>query len=430
MNKRFAPPPRQTRRRDKGNGKLSLHTERGIDGKAEPYKLDEKRRPLWKFTYRLRPGPGGSQSFAALDWADAERLSALVAEQLKTGSAGSGTPLAERTVNQICDHLLAVRGHRDSSTRESTVTGYERDLERLVRPYFGTRLVGDITPEDVDRWKATHAAEGKARTRQKRVNLLASVFKLAVTDGWISTSPVLRRHRVRVLKLGEQDGKLRGDQRIAQVLSAEQVAQVLGKLDADDPALRLLVELTGRMGFRLREITHARAEDATFYPDGSAFIAVASGIDCSCRDCRGTRLTKAGSARLVPIPMDLQDSVRAFLEARRARFGMTGALFPVWRAKPRQRTRPGQLRVARTVSDAFIGSCRGCGARHRAGGWRGVPRFEGHGEDPPLARGGQPDCDGRGAGARAPRHERDLRAVCEAAEPCSTGASSRAGSPR
>jgi integrase len=139
------------------------------------------------------------------------------------------------------------------------------------------------------------------------------------------------------------------------------VTEVLSKLDPDDPALQLMIELTGRMGFRLREATHLRAEDVTFHRDGSAFIAVASGIDCSCRDCRGTRLTKAGSARLVPIPMDLQGRVRMFLEVRRARFGAAGTLFPVWRAKPRQRTKPGQLRVARTVSDAFLTAAAAAG---------------------------------------------------------------------
>jgi len=59
--------------------------------------------------------------------------------------------------------------------------------------------------------------------------------------------------------------------------------------------------------------------------------------------------------------MDLQGSVHVHVEALRARFGPGGWLFPCWRAKPRQRTRPGQLRVARTVSDAFLAAAQAAG---------------------------------------------------------------------
>ena len=350
--KRFTPPGAKSGRRPRGEGKLSLHVKRGTDGKGEPYRMDGVK-PLWKFTYR---GPHGCKTVAAKDWPEAERLSGLAAAALAQAEHESTKTANDRTVGQLADHFLAVRRGKNSSTRDKTVAGYARDLDMFIRPHFGMMNVTAVTPEEVDRWAGKYNAEGSARTRQKRVILLGSLFRLAVTDGWRGTSPVLQRHRVRVLKVGTHVGKLIGDQRVARVLSADELAAVVGKLDPDDPALHLLVELTGRMGFRLREATHLRGEDVTFYEDGSAFLRVGSGFQCTCRDCRaddGRRLTKGGKARLVPLPQDRQDAVRVHLEALRARFGPGGWLFPCWRAKPRQRSRPGQLRVAHMVSGAF-----------------------------------------------------------------------------
>jgi integrase len=320
--------------------------DRDADGAPVPSALG------WKYLLRA-PGGKPSKTIFAADKADA------VSEAHKqvarwAAEAGAGAKPAERTMDALSDHFLAVKRHADSPTRVATADAYARELEIHIRPFFGKTTVAGVTPNDVDRWRAEHASSGKSRTRQKRVSLLSSLFRLAVDEGWRVGSPVLTRHHVPVLKHGKQKGKLVGDQRVARVLNAEQLAAAVERLDPDDLALRLLVELTGRVGLRLREATHLRAGDWAPHPDGSAFVTVGSSFACACRECCGLRLTKAGKARLVPVPQDLIAPLAAHAAALTARFGPGGWLFPVWHAKPRQRTRPGDLRVARTTSEAFI----------------------------------------------------------------------------
>ena len=46
--------PRKTRQRLSGVGfRLSLHVDKDAAGNPVPYALDEKKRPLWKYTVRV-----------------------------------------------------------------------------------------------------------------------------------------------------------------------------------------------------------------------------------------------------------------------------------------------------------------------------------------------------------------------------------------
>jgi integrase len=374
--KRFAPPPRTGKRRKNGAGALSRHVEHGPDGSPIPYDFDEKKRPLWKYTVRIKLANGQPKcrNIAALDDDDARERAAVEiakmhteAEAVKQEAKASET----RTVNDLCDHFLQVKSGDNSSTREPTVKGYEREFKRFIRKdQLGVLRVVDVTPEHVDAWVARHASAkaGKARTRQKRVNLLGSLFRLAVGDGWRGTSPVLRRHHVPVLPETVHKGKIKGDQRVAKPLSMDEIEQAVAKLDQDDNALHLMIRLTGKCGLRLREATHLRLEDLQEYDDGAVFFRVVNGRKCSCRDCRangGVRLNKASEDRLAAVPPDLVDACRKHATTLRARFGARSWFFPVWRAKPRQRSRPGDLRVAAVVSGTFTAAAEAVGLHDR-----------------------------------------------------------------
>jgi integrase len=370
--KRFAPPPKTGKRRKNGAGALSRHVERGPDGSPIPYDFDEKKRPLWKYTVRIKvDGEKKCRNIAALDDDDARDKAALaIADLLKEAEAATRAAKQEakatetRTVNDLCDHLLKVKSADNCSTRESTVKGYEHAIERFIRhdPFSALRVV-EVTPEHVDEWIVRHASAkaGKSETRAKRVKLLNTLFRLAVGDGWRGTSPVLKRHHVPVLKEGRANGKIVGDQRAAKPLLIDEIERVVAKLDPDDDALHLLVRLTGRCGFRLREATHLRLEDLEEYDDGAVFLRVVNNRPCACRDCRannGVRLNKASEDRLAAVPPDLVDACRAHANTLRARFGARSWFFPVWRAKPRQRARPGDIRDAYVLSGTFAAAAK------------------------------------------------------------------------
>jgi integrase len=364
--KRYTPPPPKAKeaRRATGAGKLSLHVQRGADGKAEPYRLAAKDKPLWKFTLRTEHG---CRNIAAATWAEAERLSGTAAEDLTKKPAAVPTT-ATRTVGDLCEAFLAARGHKDSKTRDRTVAGYRASINAYILPFWKDVPVSGATPAMVSRWKAKHVDENddrKSRTRAARVCLLSMVFRHGVDSWWLPQSPVVKDHVVLVLKVGENTGKVKGDQRVTAPFTAAELDAIVGKLDADDPALRLMVTLTGQMGFRLREANHIRVEDVKLDLDGApGFIEVASGRACDCWDCRrngNVRLNKAGKSRLVPIPPGLVAAVRRHLQALSDRFGPGGLFLPVWRAKAGQIARPGQIRVPKVVSAAFVRAATAAG---------------------------------------------------------------------
>jgi integrase len=368
MTTKWLTPPELITRGDRGF-KLTLHAKKRADGKSQDYRtVVEGTRTviLWRFTVRA---PQGCKTFWAESRAEAERLAEVAVAKLATQDKGEAKPATERTVLDAAQRLVEVKAASNSKTRHGTVSGYKRDIERFIQPdALGKLPVVAVMPDHVEAWIARHAGPkaGSLRTRDKRIGMLRMVFRFAVTRGWCDTNPVLEEFDVPVLKQGETNGKTTGDQRIAKVLSEGQLAEVIGKLDPDDPALRLLVEVTGRCGFRLREVTHLRVADVVDHESGALLLRVASGFSCDCRDCRANghlRLTKSGKTRLVPVPPDLADAVRKHSEATEARFGSQAWLFPCWRAKARQRSRPGQLRVPHVLSGAFAAAAEATGFR-------------------------------------------------------------------
>jgi integrase len=345
----------------RGTGKLVLWLRRAKGGPAEPYRLDQRGRPLWKFVFRFR---GASRVIPARTWHEANNESFKLLARWDETLAAKAERKADRerevtarTVGEACDAFLAARADRDSPTRAGTTEGYRRELAAFVRPFFERVPLADVTPATVTAWKRKYASEGKARTRQRRVVIVSMVFNYAVRQGWLAATPIRDEHRVTVLKQGMTRGKLQGDQRVAQTLGADELAKVAHRLaEGDDPAMPLLVHLSGWCGFRVSEATHLRVEDVDLRRDGTAFVAVANNFPCPCGACGrngGRRLTKSGKPRLAPVPPELVAPLRAYLTERTARFGAKGWLFPQWRRIPRGRTPAGALRERGTVLAAF-----------------------------------------------------------------------------
>lgn len=344
------PPPIRSPlgRRKNGSGKLVLRLRAGM------YRRDAGGQPLWRFLFRYR---GRCRVIAARDWGEAHVEAAKVQATWDAEKPGSDPPGAGHTVNDLCDAFLASRGGPNSRTRPSTVEGYRRALERLVRPRLGHRLVMEVTPGDVTEWQR-HNDRGKSRTRQKRIILLSMLFRHAMEQDWRPTSPVRKEHRVVVLRVGERQGKLRGDQRAAVALSPDQVDAIVDQLDRPDG---LLVRLTAWTGLRVSEVIHLRTGDVN---EGADILTVASDIPCRCRDCLangGERQTKSGRARLVPVAPELVPDLRAYLAERSARFGPGGWLFPRWYRPTRSRRKAGDQRLRRDVLSLFQRAARSVG---------------------------------------------------------------------
>lgn len=333
-------------RRRPGTGKLVFRPKTGAYGR------DHEGRTLWRFQYRLARR---SRVIAAVDWRDADRQADVLFTELFGQARGDTTrAVASRTVNELCDAFLASRGGTNSRTRPSTVDGYGRALDRTVRPFLGTMAAAAVSPADITEWQRHHP-RGKSRTRQKQIVLLAMLFRFAVEQDWRPTSPVRKQHRVSVLKAGERQGKLRGDQRVGIALTPSQLDAITTHLDHPDD---LLVRLTAWTGLRVSELTHLRPQDLS--ADGGT-LTVANDISCRCRDCLqngGERQTKNGRARLVPVAPELVQTLQSYREERAERFGSGGWLFCRWYRPRKSRHAAGSQRARRDVLVGFQEAAR------------------------------------------------------------------------
>lgn len=356
-NKRYTPPPKRSPagKRRKSRLRLCLHVKRGGDGKAEPEEMHDGT-PLWRFVVRghLRNGTPKTKTFAAPDWREAEIVASKNADEW--ARVLPPAPVTH-TMNELADLYLTIKKSKGSTMRTSTVLDYERRIDRLIRPLLGSTLVDEVTPDLITRWIAINCpATLKARTCAHRLGLLSSLILLAIRRKWILVSPILpEEHRITVLKQGVVAGQIVGDERKAMVFTREEVARIVRRLDPGDPGLRMLVAVTARAGFRLREACHLRMRDVRVHPNGAVFLTVASGYPCSCTDCRanGLRLTKAGEGRVSVLGPESVEPFLAHLAERTARFGPDGWLFPVWRRWRGTHFRPGDLRSPQSVTKGF-----------------------------------------------------------------------------
>jgi integrase len=375
--KRFTPPPKRSPagKRRKSRLRICLHVKRDANGKSEPEALLDGT-PLWRFVVRghLPDGTPKTKTFAAPDWREAEIAASKIADEW--ARLPQPAP-ARHTVNDLADLYLAIKKSKGSTMRTSTVLDYERRIDRDIRPMLGNERVEDLTPALITEWMDAYCPYTlKSRTRAHRLGLLSSLLRLAIRRQWITVSPILpEEHRITVLKVGRVEGQVVGDERKAIALRADEVDRVIAALDDGDPAMRMLVAVTARAGFRLREVTHLRVADVAVQPNGAAFITVASGFLCSCVDCRASysdtdgeikpslRLTKAGESRVTPLAVELIAPMREYLGERAARFGDRGPLFPVWRRAKGGHLRPGDMRSAQTIRKVFQVAAKAVGIK-------------------------------------------------------------------
>lgn len=87
-------------------------------------------------------------------------------------------------------HAL-VANRRDAGRKRSTVEGYESMVAQHIVPYFGSRSLHRIERHDIEGYAAALARKGlAANSRINNLNLLGSIFELALLRGWAVRNPV------------------------------------------------------------------------------------------------------------------------------------------------------------------------------------------------------------------------------------------------
>lgn len=201
------------------------------------------RRPdgRWRARYRDPDGRERAKHFDRK--ADAQRFIADVEASKLRGTYVD--PTSRTTVTEYALRWAAARPFRPRTRRR-----VDQQIARIARTSLGRlRLVG-VLPSDVQSWVATLSADGLApSTVRLHVNLLSAVFRAAVLDRLIGSSPVVR------LTLPRAE---RG--RIVPLT----VAQVRALADEVPERDRALVIAQAGLGLRVGELLALRVPDVDF----------------------------------------------------------------------------------------------------------------------------------------------------------------------
>lgn len=247
-----------------------------------------------------------------------EWLAAMLGKRAEFEREGYGPGLdADITVERAAENLLAYfEAGADRVRSKTTLKGY-RLLLRAIVEHFGARRVAAIREADVTAWVADMRRAGlSTNSIRHRLDRLAQLFKLAVSEGWIPRAPFTIKRPKLVLK-SERD-----------VISEPDFAKLLEAAQGDPRAVAALL-LAGDAGLRRAEIARLDGSEIDF-ERGLIHVAVRSESD----------RTKSGKGRRVPI---LTARLRAALAALDPQPGrpvlinvthpdsLTGLLNPTWK---------------------------------------------------------------------------------------------------
>ena len=126
------------------------------------------------------------------DRATALSVARAIRERLAHGDLDLDPP-SRQTLGGYADQWLTVaRGN----LKTSTVTFYETNLARYIRPAFGDRLLSSFSREDCRQLIANCRAKGlRVATVRGIVRTVSTVLSEAVEDGLLAANPALRMGR-------------------------------------------------------------------------------------------------------------------------------------------------------------------------------------------------------------------------------------------
>lgn len=159
----------------------------------------EKRGPgRWRARYYDPDGRERSKTFAKR--VEAERFLATVQTEILTGSYVDPTQ-SRTTFRDYAEAWRHAQVHR-----QSTADVTESKLRRHVYPTFGHRPLGGVRPTEVQGWIKRLSDQLEPSTVEGCYRLLSTIYKAAVADRMVTTSPCVgvrlpKKPKIRVVPL-------------------------------------------------------------------------------------------------------------------------------------------------------------------------------------------------------------------------------------
>lgn len=146
-------------------------------------------------------------------------------------------------------------GRTGRGVRPATLADYRRDLDRWALPFFGTRRLSEIEPQDVKRFAAHLRDAGLSPARVRNVMApLRAMLATAVEEGLIRHNPAAS---LRLPTRTSSDG-LDHDSEPARALSPEELSGLLGEMPDD---WRTFIRFLASTGLRIGEAVALRWGD-------------------------------------------------------------------------------------------------------------------------------------------------------------------------
>lgn len=144
------------------------------------------------------------------------------------------------TVGGLLDEWLSLRR---LSLEPKTVEDYEWAIEKHLKPAFGNRKLEELSASDVARLFARLKAEGMKTWSVKKIKTpLSGAYRVAIREGWVSSSPVDKL-------LPHETPK--ADQREMRCLSKDELSRLLEQ--ASTTRWKALFALLSFSGLRISE---------------------------------------------------------------------------------------------------------------------------------------------------------------------------------
>jgi len=189
-------------------------------------------------------------------------------------------------------------------------------LKSLLTPYFGRMRLEDISPLEVEKYRAVRLRSVSKSSTNREMALLKVMFNLAIDWGFVSENPL------RKVKMFSEKDNLK-----ERILREDEETRLLAN---SAPHLRPVITGLLMTGARLRELMALRWESVDFE--------------------RGTILltkTKAGRNRIIPINAELHELLRILKTKSKSEYVFTGP-----EGKP-----------VKSICGAFVSACRRAGLK-------------------------------------------------------------------
>lgn len=234
---------------------------------------------------------------------DADAWLSIQRAALETGQWRGKTD--DTTVGQYAESWA-----RALNVAPRTRYNYEASIRRWILPTFGAIPMREVTPAAVRRWVATFP-DSKPAARAQAYNVLGRLFRDAVDDGILATTPV------RVRGASEYSTAREGH-----ALTPAEVAQIAAKMPERE---RLSVTLAAYCALRPGEALALRRRDIDL-DGGVVRVRATASAKIGGSDDVGPTKTP-GSVRDVHYPSPLSKVIDAHLDEHAAP-GAAGFLFP------------------------------------------------------------------------------------------------------